>query len=295
MSTLEPRIVSALVTACAAGGSDAPPIDAALRGGASAKTIAAAFAAGYGAALRALVPSLPPDTKACLCATEAGGAHPRAIATTLRAAPDGNGWIVDGEKRFVTGGPLAEVLLVVATTGLDDAGRPRLRLVRVPARAPGVTLTEMPPLPFVPEIPHAEVRLTEVRVADDALLPGDGYTRYLKPFRTIEDLHVHGALLAWLTTIGERSGWAPALLDRLGALLAATRALALADPSAPATHVALAGLLALARALIADLEPAWTQVDATTRTLWERDRPLLSVAERARAARAEAAWRALAE
>jgi alkylation response protein AidB-like acyl-CoA dehydrogenase len=288
-------IVQGVVRALAARAEGASPIDDALLEGASAATIAAAFAAGYGAALRALVPSLPRDARACLCATEAGGAHPRAISTTLAPAPDGDGYLVDGEKRFVTGGPLADLLLVVATTGLDEAGRPKLRLVRVPARAEGVTLTEMPPLSFVPEIPHAEVRFAGVRVGADALLPGDGYARYVKPFRTIEDLHVHGALLAWLTAVGERSRFAPPLLERLAALLAATRALALADATAPATHVALAGLLQTARALLADLEPAWAQVDAPTRAQWERDRALLTVAERARTARTEAAWRTLAD
>ena len=48
------------------------------------------------------------------------------------------------------------------------------------------------------EIPHAEVGLDRVRVEASAVLPGDGYADYVKPFRTIEDAHVHCALLGYL-------------------------------------------------------------------------------------------------
>src|SRR4051794_29963976 len=68
---------------------EALPIDEALLGGADADRAAYAFAAGYQAALRALVPSLPRDAMASLCATEQGGAHPKNIRTTLAARADG--------------------------------------------------------------------------------------------------------------------------------------------------------------------------------------------------------------
>src|SRR5262245_25603109 len=90
----------------------------------------------------------------------------------------------------------AQSLLVVASTGNVD-GKNRLRVVRVPANAAGVRI-EPAVAPFVPEIAHARVTLDGVRVSAGDLLPGDGYDDYLKPFRTIEDLHVHGALLGYL-------------------------------------------------------------------------------------------------
>jgi len=123
--------------------SDDLPIDRAVRGGHAADRLGYAFAAGYGAALSALVPGVPPHTS--LCATEEGGAQ----------------------------------------------------VVKVDPRAPGVTLTEMPPPPFALEIGHAEVRL-DTMVSPEAVLPGDGYDAYLKPFRTVEDVHVHGARLGWM-------------------------------------------------------------------------------------------------
>src|SRR5262249_12301108 len=104
-----------------------PTIDAALSGGAAALSVGEAFLGGYRAALRALVPSLPAGN-VCLCATEEGGAHPRAIATRLELG-DGN-FCLRGRKKWVTGGPQADWLLVVASIGLDGEGKNRLRLVQ---------------------------------------------------------------------------------------------------------------------------------------------------------------------
>jgi hypothetical protein len=46
-----------------------------------------------------------------------------------------------------------------------------------------------------------------------------------------------------------------------------------------------------ARALLTDAD--WSRAPDATRVRWERDRPLLDLAQRVRAARLEAAWRAL--
>jgi hypothetical protein len=75
-------------------------------------------------------------------------------------------------------------------------------------------------------------------------------------------------------------------------LAVTVRALALSDPGSAAVHVALGGALSQARRVIAALD--WTAVDAETRTRFERDRPLLGVAGKAREKRFEAAWRRLA-
>ena len=284
-----------LLSALVAGAQPTPPSDApldtAMITATHATTIGAAFLASYRAALRALVPSLPRDRVACLCATEEGGAHPRAIQTRLE--PDGGGFRVSGRKRWVTGGPHADLLLVVASTGSDAEGRNALRLVQVDAHAPGVTLHKMPDPPFTPEIPHAEVELRGVTVESAALLPGDGYARYLKPFRTVEDAHVWAGVLAWLCGVARRARWPHEARERLVALALATRSVAAADPSARETHVALAGVLALGRRAVDETGEHWSLVDPDCRARWERDRPLLGVAEKARAARRLSAWQSL--
>lgn len=179
------------------GAPSALPVDQAILGGFAADRVAYAFASGYQAALRALVPDLPADCLASLCVTERGGGHPRAVETSLTAiGPDS--YRLSGRKRWATLSSDAGVLLVAASTGTDAAGRNRLRLVRVESTAAGVTLTRMAAPPFTPEVSHAEVELSGVLVHERDLYPGDGFARYVRPFRTIEDVHVTAAVFAYL-------------------------------------------------------------------------------------------------
>jgi acyl-CoA dehydrogenase len=264
------------------------PVDVALAGGFAADRLGYAFASGYQAAAASLLGA--GAARAAFCVTEEGGAHPRAIATRL--TPDGDGYRLDGAKLFVTLGPAASALYVVASTGASADGKNQLRVARIDAARAGVTMTVGAPLAFVPEIPHAVIRFEAVRVADSDLLPGDGYLDFVKPFRTVEDLHVHAALVGWLVQIARRAA-EPELVEAALATAAAVRALTLCDPRAASVHVALAGVLAGTRALVGRFDPIWARLDATTRERWERDRPLLEVASRARGLRREAAWKAL--
>jgi hypothetical protein len=263
------------------------PFDRALAGGACADRLGFAFAAGYAEALRALVPDLPPGSITALCATEEGGAHPRAIRTRLVQMAPGR-YELSGRKKWATVATVASSLLVVASTG-EEGGKNRLRVVRVRASAPGVRFHPSA-APFVPEIPHAEVELDGVIATEADVLPGDGYDAYLKPFRTIEDLHVHAALAGYLIGVVRRRRFPHELCERLLALAAATRSIAHADPKAPATHAALAGVLELASRLVAEIEPLWSAAPDDEWARWQRDRSLLGVAGTARAARRERAW-----
>ena len=269
------------------------PIASAIAGGYAADRVAWAFCAGYQAALRALVPQLPADTLASLCVTEAGGNHPRAIRTTLLPHPDLPGkFILDGHKRWTTLGPDSALLLVAArVAGAADAARVRLKLAIVHQGAAGVSLRTMSELHFIPEVAHAEVRFERVLVAEQDLLDGDGYARYVKPFRTIEDLHVHAAILAYLLREARRLAWPRAWIERALAALYALSALAREDASSPATHIALAGALATGAALLREAEPCWDAAGDDVASLrWKRDRGLLSVAGPAREKRIERAW-----
>lgn len=272
--------------------SAASPWEAAVRGGAVADRVGWAFAAGYQAALWALRPDGHDRSRpAALCATEAGGVHPRAIATTWDGA-------LRGAKTFVTLGPHAEVLLVLARDARDLANEPavegprtRVPLVLVACRrdGPGVAVESLPPAPFVPEIPHGAVTFEG---APGEVLPGDGWADHVRPFRTLEDVHVHAAFVAWAVARGARWGWPRGHRARGASILSALRALADADPSSPAVHVALAGAIDATRAWVE--EAPWDDAPADDRERWARDRPLLEVAGRARASRLAKAWDQLA-
>lgn len=252
------------------------PAERAVVSAASADRIAFAFASGYQAALCALFPALGRHELAALCATEEGGGHPRDIRTRL------DGTRLTGAKKFVSGAELATQLFVVASIG-EHEGRNRLRVARVPSNAPGVRMQAMGELPFVPELPHGQVELDGAHATE--VLEGDGYERYLKPFRTIEDIHVHAALLGYLVGAGRRCDWR---VERLTSLCVTAVALASRDPSDAATHVALAGFIDETRAALETLD--FTRLPADERERWERDKALLGVAGRVRAKRLERAW-----
>jgi len=271
------------------------PADRALVAGFVADRVAYAFAGGYEAALARLTRGRLDTARArrptSLCITEEGGGHPRAVKTRVTELPDGR-LSITGRKQWATGAPLADVLLVAASTGTDAAGRNRLVLVAVDAHAAGVTLKKMPDPPFAPELPHAQVELDGVLVTRDDVLPGDGYDEYVKPFRTIEDIHVFLALVGHVIR-GARSYGPRELVERAAAAALALRELAEMDASAPETHVALAGALELGRSLLERADEAWKSAPDDVRARWERDRSLSMVAERARAERRARAWERL--
>lgn len=272
----------------------AGPVAQAIAGGLAADRVGWAFASGYQAALRALLPDLPQDTLAALCVTEAEGNRPRDIRTTI--APQADGTLrIDGAKRWTTLGPAGTLLLIVGTLPVaPGATRPVLRVARVPVPAPGLTLQAMPATRFVPEVPHAEVLMQDLRVGADALLPGDGYERYVKPFRTVEDLHVTLAVLAYLLREARTRRWPAAFTEELVAALVVLAQLAGEDARAPSTHVALAGALHIAHRLYADAQPLWSAAgDDPAARRWQRDAALFQVAGSARRQRAERAWEQL--
>lgn len=265
------------------------PVHWAAAGGFAADRLGWAFASGYHAALCRLLPDAARGEPTALCASEDRGAHPRHIQTSLQATE--RGLVLRGHKSFVTLGSAARRLLVVASEGVDAGGRNRLRLVRIDAERAGVEFSDGPTRPFVPEIPHARLDLRDVAVAPHEVLPGDGYVDYVKPFRTVEDGHVHAALLGWLLQVARRSGWPDPAIEEALALLCAVSALGEADPSHRGTHRALGGVLAGMDRWLESIEPLWAKVEPETAARWQRDRGLLGVAGRARAARLQAARR----
>src|SRR5512140_661859 len=255
------------------------PAARAIAGGFASDRVGWAFASGYQAALRALVPDLSHDTLAAFCVTEAQGNRPRDIRTTITQPADGM-LRLDGAKRWTTLGPSGAVLLIVGAMAVAPAvERPTLRVARVPVPTPGLVLKVMPPTRFVPEVPHAEVLMQDLRVGASALLPGDGYERYVKPFRTIEDVHVTLAVLAYLLREARARRWPAIFTEQLVAALALFSELASEDAHAAATHVALAGALHVAHRLYVDAQPLWASVGEDPSAMrWQRDAALFEVA-----------------
>jgi hypothetical protein len=135
-------------------------------------------------------------------------------------------------------------------------------------------------------MPHAEVHLDDVALAAADLMAGDGYLRVVKPFRSIEDLHVNAATLAYLLREGRRLRWPAEWVADALATLAAFDALADQAPDEAATHVALEGTLRAARQLAALADGHWSGSAADPAAArWTRDSGLLGIASAARAKR----------
>ncbi len=260
-------------------------VDRAAAGGFLADRIGYAFLAGYRAALFRLDPTL---SRASLCASEEGGAHPRSIKTRLEER-DG-AFVLDGDKTFATLASSAETLLVVASRGARE-GRNWLQIARIPATREGVAIRDRDPIEFAPEIRHARVAFRNVRVSPEEILEGDGYERVLKPFRTIEDIHVLAGWLGHVVRLARAHGESRELTERSLGAISALRDLSPADPASPAAHLALAGVLSVVAGIADAL--SLSGADEETRARWQRDLPLLAVANTARELRRNAAWNAL--
>jgi hypothetical protein len=153
-------------------------------------------------------------------------------------------------------------------------------------------IESMPATRFVPEVPHAQLKFENVKV--EALLPGDGYDLYVKPFRTVEDIHVQAAILSYLMREAQRLGWPEHWIERLSALLAALATLSDMPPAQPETHIGLAGALRISAGLIEEAEAFWLTSATDPATLrWRRDKELLQVAGKARELRTRRAWEQL--
>ena len=261
----------------------AEPFLLACLGGHRAATPGLAFLAGYQAALRALWPAAPAGLGA-LCATEGRSLRPAELQTRYAEGR------VSGRKGFVTAAEAADWLLVAAREE-HEGEAPRLAMLHLPSNGVGVQLEQGPSLALMPEVPHARLLLQD---APAERLPGDGWDAYVKPFRSLEDLYVHSALIAWLLASAQRSDWPRPLQLRLLALLASAAEVTRQSPVSAVTHLLLAGLFEQFDALRPELEAALAAGPAQIDQLWLRDRGILELARAARAARLDKAWQALA-
>jgi acyl-CoA dehydrogenase len=265
----------------------------AIAGGLAADRVGWAFASGYQAALHALVPDAPDDRICAFCVTESEGNSPRAIKSSLRK--DRNGWVLSGAKRWTTLGPEGSIFFVAARDEAASGERAAIKIVKVPSDSAGLKIEVMPEMNFVPEVPHARLQFENLKIAETAILRGDGYAMYVKPFRTVEDIYVNAAILAYLAREARRLAWRQDWLERCVAILVSLQGLAARSPASPATHIALAGALGIAAELASRADELWesTSTDAAA-VRWKRDRALFGVAAGARLARTERAWQELA-
>ena len=123
----------------------------------------------------------------CMAISEPGaGAHPKKLST--RAVVDGDDVIINGEKAYLTNGPLSDLFLVLAITDEID-GRRQFTSFIVPRDTAGVEQTAGVEIDFLHPSPHCGLKLTDVRIpAANRLGPlGDAFNAISLPMRRVED------------------------------------------------------------------------------------------------------------
>jgi glutaryl-CoA dehydrogenase len=96
------------------------------------------------------------------------GSNPGGMLTTARK--DGDGWVLNGAKMWITNGSMADIAIIWAKTGeIDD--RSSIRGFIVPTDADGFTARDQKGKLSLLASDTSELVLDDVRVGDDALLP----------------------------------------------------------------------------------------------------------------------------
>ncbi len=198
---------------------------------------------------RNLLPALARGTKRIAMAiSEPGaGAHPKHMKTT--ATRQGDGYVLNGEKTYLTNGPVADLFVTLAITG-EVAGRKAYSAFLVPRATAGLTVTPTLAVDFLRPAPHCGIRLDSSPVALDALLghEGQALVEVSQPMRTVEDAVMAGAKLGALHYELKAAAVAARTQGRAGE---ETVLAALGDLAAR-----LAGLRAILDAMMARLDDA---------------------------------------
>ncbi len=249
-----------------------------------------ASVAGHQAAIRRLFPDTPAGAICAFCVSEDQGPRPSAIRTAL--TPAGDGFVLNGAKKWGSLSPLADLLYVAASIGEKD-GRNQLRMVAVQAGSPGLTLDPAPYAAYQGHMPIADVQLSDVAVSAKALLPADAYASFIKPFRLIEDVYGAAALQIALLRLGRTHGWPQDVLEDLVALILQAHAISQTPMARPADVVLMSAFFRSWDTLWTRLGPCWDKVPEDERAGWSPQTGTLGVAARARETRRLNAWAAL--
>ncbi|MBM0169453.1 acyl-CoA dehydrogenase family protein [Altererythrobacter sp. C41] len=112
---------------------------------------------------------------ACFGLTEPGsGSDSAAMQTTARPDPEGNGWILNGTKRYITNAPQANVGLIMARTEKEALPKnAHVSAFIVPMDAPGVSVGSADRKMGQSGAQIADIILEDVHVPGDALLGGE--------------------------------------------------------------------------------------------------------------------------
>ncbi|GAX90334.1 acyl-CoA dehydrogenase family protein [Effusibacillus lacus] len=119
-----------------------------------------------------LIPALRGDKLACLGITEPDhGSDVQGIQT--RAVRDGDEWVINGSKMYITNGPRADFITLVARTS-NERGYKGISLFLVEMDRPGITVSRKLDKVGMRSSDTAELVFEDVRIPADQLLGEEG-------------------------------------------------------------------------------------------------------------------------
>ena len=121
---------------------------------------------------RYLAPMVRGEALAAYAITEEGSGSD-AFGLSATARRDGEDWVLDGEKVYITLGPIADFAIVFAKTN-PDAGRWGISAFLVDADTPGYTAHPVEDKMGLRTVPFGRLTLAGCRVPESALLSKEG-------------------------------------------------------------------------------------------------------------------------
>jgi acyl-CoA dehydrogenase len=139
------------------------------------------------------------DVVASFALTEPGaGSNPAGLRTkAVRDDCGGDGgWVISGQKRFITNAPVADLFVVFARTRRADEAGPGIAVFLVPADSAGVEVGAKDAKMGQEGAWTADVNFTEVRVPAGALIGGSEDIGYRAAMTSLARGRIHIAALA---------------------------------------------------------------------------------------------------
>jgi len=139
------------------------------------------------------------EVVASFALTEPGaGSNPAGLTT--KAVRDGEDWVIDGGKRFITNAPIADLLVVFARTRearmVEGRKDPGIAVFLVPASTPGVEVAPHDQKMGQEGAWTADVTFSGVRVPGSALVGGSEEVGYRAAMASLSRGRVHIAAVA---------------------------------------------------------------------------------------------------
>ena len=133
------------------------------------------------------------------CLTEPGsGSDAKSLSTTARR--EGDRYVLNGSKRFISNAPIAGLFTVMARTDPDDKSAAGISAFLVEAGTPGLHVD--PPLEKMGQLgaPTADVIFSDCRIPGEALLGGIEGQGFITAMKGLDDARIHmGAVCVGLS------------------------------------------------------------------------------------------------